>query len=400
MAKKVVIWSFRLRMISRSRLILDTLPNINESWGKFGIPSDQIRVSMRALARKMGLEQTLSCLFGPERLWFGNARAQDAVRMVSVVRMPVDAKTGVSTGRTTVLPAFEQGAEFDLDIGFSVAQKDEGRVMGAFAALLGKMQESGIRTGRLQTRGYGRLLLDGLRRGRYPMWTRKGATAFLLKEMTGSNNPRELLSDGVKEFSMPEDTGEKIVKFGLELRPTQGVVMPKHVDGYLPGTLMAGVLRRHAMDVLGIMRVEHAQEFVDRMFGVAGTASRLLVDDVAIQEGETMTRSRVGLDDFTGGIIGDRAYRRTVVIRPVLRCNIELTGASDAEIGLLVLVLRDMAFGRLALGAGGAIGFGLCKGIVRIKRGKNEWSIGEQATKDEDLVALNGFAAALIGQAV
>lgn len=395
--KKDIIWSLRLIIKNQSRLIPDDFFRIVEKEEKQCISSGKIRLAFRNLARETGVEQQVSELFGSGCLWFGDAVAQERLIAVSAVRMPVDPKNGVSKGNTTVQMAFERNSEFIVDIGLRIGQKKEKELIGVLAFLLTYMHETGLRIGRLQTRGYGRLLLTGLQVGRYPVWTQKGIKAFLLKEMTEiSDNPTELLSGLIKNFESHEPMDGKTVKFNLELHPVQGVMMPENVD-YLPGTLLAGVLRRHSMAVLSILRIKDPQKFVNRMFGVAGSMSRLIVDDLDIAEGDIMTQSRVCLDDFTGGIIKDRAYRRKVVIRPTLRCNISFSDPGDAEIGLLVLVLRDLIFGKLAVGAGESIGFGLCEGVVDIKRGKEQWSIGTKTTGN-NLESLNKFVSVLTGK--
>jgi len=399
MAKKDVIWTFKLRMAGKSRLIFDDIFS-NKGAGKADglcISGGQIRASMKALARGLGLSDYIQYLFKNGGLRFGNAYANARGGVVAAIRMPVDAKTGVSAG-TTIQPAYERGLEFNLDLDLRVAQKDEGRTIGVLAALLEAMKTDGLRVGRVQTRGYGRLILDGLQAGRYPVWTKKGVTAFLLRDLSDfSDNPTELLSGDVKDFETPEAASDNSIRFDLELRPVQGVVMPKGLD-YIPGTMLAGVLRRHTLKVLDILRIDEPRGFVDSIFGVAGKTSRIVVDDVDM-EGETlMAQSRVGLDDFTGGIIGDRAYRRTVVIRPILRCKIELTDAKDAEAGLLMLVLRDLVFGRLALGAEESVGFGICEGTVDISRGKDHWTLGANVANTGNMDVLNGFADALTGK--
>ncbi len=392
----VIIWAFRLRLHSRTGLFLDELWTETDGSRNFGIPGSVLRPAMRTLARDTGLPEVGRVLSGPDCLWMGNAVTDQDVHIVDTVRMPVDYETGAASGVPSVMPAVAGGMDFVWEFGIRLSRDREAEVINAMAAVLYAMQMSGLRVGRLQTRGFGKLVLQDIQAGRYDMGDADGVEAFLTRRLSqAENDVNNLFSGLMPGFQMPTHTGGKSVAFRFELQPIQGIVMPEGADGLIPGTLLAGVLRHHARHVLETLGFGNPQAFVERLFGTRGMPSKVMVDAVEVTGGHETLNPRVELDVFTGGVIRNRAFERRVVVKPTLHGWIIVTDPDDAEIGLLVLVLRDLVSGRLALGAGESVGFGLCTGRVTLSRGEEQWIIGTGAGDSATTTRLNDFVTAL-----
>jgi len=160
----------------------------------------------------------------------------------------------------------------------------------------------------------------------------------------------------------------------------------------LPGTSLAGALRARALRIANTIGAPH-----DLLWGIFGPpprgitptanaqdaqrpklwASRLSVSEQVIDGGCTdLAQSRVSIDRFTGGAYPTALFdEQPVFARPdtLVRFTLRLTpphsadGAAvalkeKAEIGLLLLVLKDLWTGDLPLGGEQAVGRGRLRG--------------------------------------
>jgi CRISPR/Cas system CSM-associated protein Csm3 (group 7 of RAMP superfamily) len=163
----------------------------------------------------------------------------------------------------------------------------------------------------------------------------------------------------------------------------------------LPGTSWAGALRSRATQIANTLTKDKSKvsSLIERIFGfvpeeiepkavgpekiktetVRPWASRIEVSETIIRNELILQQSRVKIDRFTGGafesalfdeqpIFGDRGAQLILDLK--LRLPADQQPASErAEIGLLLLLLKDLWTGDLALGGEIGIGRGRLKGI-------------------------------------
>ena len=153
-----------------------------------------------------------------------------------------------------------------------------------------------------------------------------------------------------------------------------------HVNGttqpIIPGTSWAGVIRHRAEKIWRTINPIHpAHEsvtFVKELFGFVderthtAQRSRIRIADSQIKNGNTdYLQTRIAIDRFTGG-----PYPGALLVeQPVwgtrdtrLTLNIRITQPREAEIGLLLLVLKDLWLGDLPVGGEQSIGRGVLRG--------------------------------------
>src|SRR5262249_45229902 len=189
----------------------------------------------------------------------------------------------------------------------------------------------------------------------------------------------------------PPDLRERVVieadlqvKGGLLVRsPGPGANAPDAVhlhsggQAVLPGTSVAGALRVRALRIARSVPAEaqDPERWVDRLFGprptdgdqqTAPSASRLRVAEQPVTDGQSLRQSRIRGDRVTGGVVDGGPFDEEPVFRGKVRLRLELHRPRPGEVGLLLLVRRDLLPGALPLGGGGAVGRGVVTGRAEV----------------------------------
>lgn len=148
----------------------------------------------------------------------------------------------------------------------------------------------------------------------------------------------------------------------------------RNVAPVLSGTSLAGVLRARAMKVARTLGSnDKAQALIDNMFGVEVSpsiqpkASRVIVRETVLHKvNMDLVQDRVSIDRFTGGARESALFNEQPafggegsIVSVELRLIIK---PEDYEIGLLLLLLKDLWTGDLALGGESSVGRGRLKG--------------------------------------
>lgn len=106
---------------------------------------------------------------------------------------------------------------------------------------------------------------------------------------------------------------------------------------------------------------------VCRVFGCGGWRSLLGINDfVATTEPEPIKQEFVAIDRFTGGAADKKKFNALAVPNPVMEGTItlDLAKCAPADLGLLVLLLRDLIEGDITFGFGSAKGYGACRARI------------------------------------
>lgn len=158
----------------------------------------------------------------------------------------------------------------------------------------------------------------------------------------------------------------------------------------IPGTSWAGVMRHRAIQIgrtLAPNGVDKPiKELVNDLFGpekvekdsVNARASRISIAESAIINGQSLVQTRVKIDRFTGGaaesalfeeepVYGDdnTTVKLTLTIRPPAPdwlLEAHQAQVDGAEVGLLLLLLKDLWTGDLRIGGEASVGRGRLRG--------------------------------------
>ena len=197
----------------------------------------------------------------------------------------------------------------------------------------------------------------------------------------------------------------------------QALMLRENDHWLIPGASIKGALRHRAAEILRKLDIDST--LLDRMMGPSldrikekpdeKWKSRLLVSEVRLEDGvAARLQTRVRIDRFTGGKIATGLFTEAPVWqtekeRAVLSMRLVLHEPKEEErawqIGLLLLLLKELSLGRLALGGEKGIGRGVLEGRGAALHYHGEeiaWDATPGALTDEERRNLQGFVEALL----
>ena len=132
----------------------------------------------------------------------------------------------------------------------------------------------------------------------------------------------------------------------------------------LSGTSLAGVLRHRAERIVNTLG--GSSTLVNELFGFVGKdsqASRLVVHEKVIEEAEDLVQNRIAIDRFTGGAYHGALFDEQPIFGGSVCIELELRNPKNYQIGLLLLLLKDLWTSDSPVGGESSIGRGRLKGI-------------------------------------
>lgn len=173
----------------------------------------------------------------------------------------------------------------------------------------------------------------------------------------------------------------------LQARQTNGELLP-----VLSGTSLTGALRARARKIVNTVGdPDKGKALVYDLFGPdmdderikTPRASRLIVGETIIKEGVAdLVQNRVSLDRFTGGARDTALFSEQPVWgipQTEVTIALRLLNPTDADIGLLLLLLKDLWTGDLPLGGESSVGRGRLKGKGAVLTlGEMVWTIEDE----------------------
>ncbi|MCS7055068.1 MAG: RAMP superfamily CRISPR-associated protein, partial [Thermoflexales bacterium] len=305
--------------------------------------------------------------------------------------------------------------------------KDDEAALRAFAAALTGLTNGAITLGMRKQRGYGQVrvsrwrvrryrlaesssdLLDWLREGNNPLAdSSKSAVVAAVDAQDEPLPDAEIMRNLLRAFGSQaqplarrdpvfELRAEFALQSSLMIRGNTGrddlgpdmVHLHSRRNGkqvpILSGTSLAGALRARALRILNTLQPNKAQAIVDDLFGPSEVksdakagASRLITTECEIRNAiDDLVQNRIRVDRFTGGVMEGALFEeQPVFAKPETRLTlgVHIRNPQDHEIGLLLLLLKDLWTGDLPLG--GEIGIG--RGRLSGRSAKLTWRHGEE----------------------
>ncbi len=314
--------------------------------------------------------------------------------------------TGKGKGKKFERELLPAGTIFPLGLELWISTDNErDDLLDALAVALHGLQTGGIGLGARKRRGYGQCGVTDWKVWRYPMNRVDGLLGWLshtprspeapgcacgdnIMELLGASTPHGHQGESFRIEATFSLLDSLIIRSDIAAEDAPDV---RHLHSWrdgsptpiLPGTSLAGALRARALKIARTIRRDIADPMIDDMFGRRidsreddPSGSLLLVRETKIEGGSVdRVQSRVKIDRFTGG-----AYPRALLSEQPLfarmgkeparvKVDIELRkpvhrddGSFDAQVGLLLLVLKDLWTGDLPLGGESGIGRGRLQG--------------------------------------
>ncbi|MGB0384010.1 MAG: RAMP superfamily CRISPR-associated protein [Ardenticatenaceae bacterium] len=157
---------------------------------------------------------------------------------------------------------------------------------------------------------------------------------------------------------------------------------PKKRVPVLSGTSLAGVLRGRAMRIVRTLTLATDKnqlppsitELINDIFGpdeiatdnLNMRASRLITYETKVEGGTSLVQNRIRIDRFTGGAYHSALFSQQPLFgndSGSVTVNLTLQSPSEGEVGLLLLLLKDLWTGDLPLGGEASVGRGRLRGI-------------------------------------
>ena len=332
------------------------------------------------------------------------------------------------------LQLWAAGTRFPLRFELVVRKyDDEAALPKALVTALGGLSNAGITLGMRKQRGYGAVtvknwrvrqwdlrkpadLLDWLENGTAPLSAQapletvlgpglaKDARHYFTLEATFALDGSLL----IRSEGRSADKGPDMVH--LKARQAGGNIAP-----VLPGTSLAGVLRARAFKILATLGdKQKAKTEVDDLFGTdmeelrkrrkhgdknaKPRASRLKITEQVVKNAQDeFVQNRVSIDRFTGGALETALFNEQPVFGGKdsrLTLTLCLREPGEAEIGLLLQLLKDLWTGDLPVGGQGSVGRGRLQGFSArlIRSGDTLGTIAAVGERLQSLQLSNGLA--------
>lgn len=330
---------------------------------------------------------------------------RDGVKLELTTRTP---DSGAKYDLELLAAGTSFGLEFTLAIEQNATPAEEQRLIQALLVALRALGTGEIGLGMKKRRGFGRCAVSDWQVWDFDLREPKRLYAWLAFERGFKNHPdpapgtldtlAATLSAGTA--AVPDTRrrarlkatfalcGPLLIRAGQDeategpdvrhlhaLQPN-GVVRP-----ILSGTSLAGVIRHQAERIINTLAPGASEERINTLFGYTarsrhdpGLASRVIVHEHVVENVKSdLVQSRVSIDRFTGGAYAGALFSEQPAFPTAeSRATVELEllappdDATDrifrAELGLLLLVLKDLWRGDLAVGGESGIGRGRLAG--------------------------------------
>lgn len=394
---------------------------LKDKKGKAFIPGTSITGVLRAKMSNIYGDRAVDKLFGS----IDDDGNQSMVNISDIVLenakiinrdgIKIDSFTGVSKqGAKFDFEAIDKGATGDLyievtlresclseqnkpNISYRKEHKDfaiNGDVYGELTATIADILTEGINVGSLTTKGYGKIKSkEPVKMYVFDFKNPQGAMKWwqylnegILQDVAYTGNKTVAVASE-KDFVMQMEfalTSSMIIRdydvdTDDEKEKIAAVQMKSGEDFVIPATSIKGVLKSRAYKIL--MNLNHhdeqeAEDFLDKLMGREtdnkedkGQKSRLYIDEVYIRPNilHSKKQSRNRIDRFTGGTIDsalftDKPIWQTDKSKDTIAINLQVQNCDEKEAGLMLLVMKDLWLGDLAIGGNKAIGKGVLKG--------------------------------------
>jgi CRISPR/Cas system CSM-associated protein Csm3 (group 7 of RAMP superfamily) len=388
-------------LLTGSSLVGGLRSHVNDRWLGFETAEERAAAAVALFGGNRGDEDG-----GQSPLIVFDAIGSLPEKATSEIRDGVSLDAGRGTAAEHLkfdLEVLPRGTIFPLRFELLIDRgQEETSLVQMQAVALSGLERGDIRLGARRSRGLGACRVGYWRARRFDLTSKAGWLAWLdsdyLRPTRGISPGREIepvlaaLARGLRTTDVPDN--RSLVRIEAELQVQGGLLVRSpgltasaadathlHSGGrpVLPGTCVAGALRARALRIARLVRAaqQDGDRWVERLFGprrqsrpadrnVRPTASRLRVSEQILEDGKQLRPSRIRVDRFTGGVVEGFLFDEEPNCGSKTVLELELRSPRPGEIGLLLLVLKDLLTGDLPLGGTSSVGRGVVTGRARV----------------------------------
>ena len=313
----------------------------------------------------------------------------------------IDAESGTAVDKAKYdVEVVERDAEFKLELECIIRKADvhqETELRALFLGLLHAFEQGDIRLGARTRRGYGRGKVKSWETRELQMKNKDHVLAWLRDDALTCNNKDLTPQPLTSKQSYIHIAADFELRTSLLIRsasvdsnaPVEEVPDMTHLlsngEPVVPGTSFAGAFRHRAALIAKALNWNKQTEDEDAVCEIFGPVhdqenddtqsdlwmSRILIDERLVKSADLVWQDRVAIDRFTGGSLQNALFNeKPIYPLPLkqledrhIRLTLTLEEPDEAEIGLLLLTLRDFWHGHAALGGETSNGRGTLQGI-------------------------------------
>lgn len=308
------------------------------------------------------------------------------------------------------------GSVFRIRMELLIREDKRDDLIRGMAIALQGLERGEISLGIRKRRGFGRCKVSEWNVCRYDLTEPKGLIGWLKNDEKEEREPESDISKLLGATDTDTDTdnrnsftvnatfsldGSLLIRSNFDDVNAPDSVHLKSKRGewavpVLSGTSLAGALRARALRIANtVSKNGNGSDVVEELFGpdIKNVhsddelfASRLITAETEIIKPLDLVQSRVKIDRFTGGAYPGALFHEQPVFGQegtAIRVNIMIQKPEDAEIGLVLLLLKDLWTGDLPLGGETSVGRGRLRGetaTLAYKKADSkprEWTINQ-----------------------
>ncbi len=331
----------------------------------------------------------------------------------------IDSKIGIAANRGKFdFEIIEPGAKFRF--GIEIGGDNKAELLKLIATIRRDIKEERIAIGAKINLGLGRIELKDNGISVYDLEDKRDILRWIKKDDNLLNyDHQELYEYQSNRFRMEFYF---LIKDSLIVRhysnnpsePDSAHIKSAGKD-IIPGTSVKGTIRARAERILNTLNIQNSFELFDFIFGNSSEndkhdkkkydgsiPSRIKVDEVVIKQNiKSSVQQRIKIDRFTGATINGALFGSMPIFakdnKIANKLVVELKDPDNAEIGLLLLILKDLWTEDLAIGGEKNIGRGVLigrKAVISYKE-LNITICDINSVKAEDKAKLQEYVEAL-----
>ena len=338
----------------------------------------------------------------------------------------IDDKTGIVEDKGKYdYEIVERGAAFDLNMEFTFTDSDEQFVKKMVSTIYAELIKNNIKIGAKTNNGLGEIQLienDKTAIRIFDFSQKKDVYDWLVnKGLNGQIISKDQILKKLGEPFEIVNSSRLVIDACLKLKNSVIIrsysnipEMPdsthiKSLDNWvLTGSTIKGAIRARANRIVNTLG--KSEEIIKKLFGYVDDKNRsknaikgrLLVKETVLPEYIAKQQTRIKIDRFTGGTINAALFDSMPLFvdfnDKALKIEIIVENCKNSWAGLLLLVLKDLWTGDLAIGGEKNIGRGVFEGLIAtvdynkslIKIDKDFGNIAE-----DDKILLESYVTAL-----
>jgi len=322
----------------------------------------------------------------------------------------------------------ERGSRFRFNLEFTVREEDETVVKKTARTLYDLLAKERIHLGAKTNSGFGQVCLVEEETELYVFDFSKKPDVF--NWLTQNFTQQKAIS--VTELGEPVSAKEKRFSITATLRLKNSLLVRSYArdpkmpdasqlesreDWVIPGSSLKGAIRARAERIVNTLELKNAEYIINELFGKVdderrsknARKGRVRVQEITLSPNDfpTELQTRIRVDRFTGGVIEGGLFDSMPIFAPkqdkAMTLHFDVRNYKEYEAGLLLLVLKDLWSGDLAVGGEKSIGRGVFQGERAVIVWDDEQIILEKDINNLSADArekLQGFVKALVTESV